>query len=610
MLLGVVAVGACTGPDDRPAVDTTVTTVPVPVTTTTSTTQAPEPVIEHAHGGEVIVGIDREPTSLNFFSPLGPTETATRIGATYWAGVWRLDGATLEQVPDVVTEIPTLRNRGIVANEDGTLTVHYTVREEAVWADGVPISGDDFAFTLEAILDPRHPFDRAVYDTIDPASIVVEPKAFEFRSTAPITALSDLFGVLLPKHDVEGRDLLTDFHDTMWVSGGPFMFEEWAPGRSITVVRNPRYWGVDPETGQQLPYLDRIVFRLLDPATGPAGSLVDGAVDVVRLGQAGLDDTLIEIEALATPGAEPATVQVVSAGSWEQLGFQFGPNRHLANPASYNEHLEFRRAVAHAIDRKLLAERFLAGLSEPLASYVDAYLPALSGSWWLAYEHDPELAREYLAELCAKPGVDCDEEPPSVVLTVSHTPMRIELADMLAAMFEEVGIGFEVRIEAAGAFFGATLDHGSFDLASWTWQARPTLDALVHFHRAVDPGGSLPPERDALNFQRWGTPEVEFPSGSEHAGTPLAQGPSSVMDESTQRYAELMSRLPHATTDRSIVAIIAELESILADQVVFIPLFQHVEAGAYRSDRLDGYVYAPHDFPDTWNAGRWHRIDR
>ena len=89
----------------------------------------------------------------------------------------------MELIPDVVTELPTIANGGITINDDGTETVRYQIRDEAVWADGTPISGDDYLFTYQTITDPDLPIDKTIYEDIDPASVVAGPKTFEFTLT-------------------------------------------------------------------------------------------------------------------------------------------------------------------------------------------------------------------------------------------------------------------------------------------------------------------------------------------------------------------------------------------------------------------------------------------
>ena len=77
------------------------------------------------------------------------------VAQTYASGTQEIDGVTLELIPELVTELPTTGNGGVTVNEDGTMTVNYQIRDEAVWSDGTPISGDDFAFTVDLLQTPE-----------------------------------------------------------------------------------------------------------------------------------------------------------------------------------------------------------------------------------------------------------------------------------------------------------------------------------------------------------------------------------------------------------------------------------------------------------------------
>ncbi|MCU0280985.1 MAG: ABC transporter substrate-binding protein [Acidimicrobiia bacterium] len=133
----------------------TTTTAGTSSTTATTTTTAPQAL--KSYGGEVIIGEDQEPPTLNQFAPGGDNFIVAKIAQGWNCGVQDVDGFTLEMIPDLVTELPTVANGGLTVNADGTETVRYQIREEAVWEDGTPISGEDFAFTLETIMNPDYP---------------------------------------------------------------------------------------------------------------------------------------------------------------------------------------------------------------------------------------------------------------------------------------------------------------------------------------------------------------------------------------------------------------------------------------------------------------------
>ncbi|MEA3502222.1 MAG: ABC transporter substrate-binding protein, partial [Actinomycetota bacterium] len=320
------------------AVEETTTTAAPETTTTEAKPQKPR-------GGEAIVADDTEPPTLNPFVAGGDKPIVSTIGQAYFTGVQEIDGVTLTLIPELVTELPTTGNGGVTLNEDGTMTVRYVIKEEAQWEDGTPISGDDFLFTLETILDPDSPVGKTTYEDIDIDTIVVGDKTFEYTLAAPTTLYELLFGVVLPKHSIEGSDFVADWNDQMWASGGPFKFDQWVKGESITLVRNDNYWKIDAETDQQLPYLDTVTFRFFAEA--------DSVIDAFKTREADIIQPPSKIETIETLRAlesEGARVEVLSGPAWEHLHFQFGDGRFERNENSCTESLAMRRAAGHAID--------------------------------------------------------------------------------------------------------------------------------------------------------------------------------------------------------------------------------------------------------------------
>lgn len=613
LVLSLLAVGACGGGEGAPT--TTTSTVPAPtttlppVTTTTlpPTTTTTEPIVPNPYGGQATVGLEIEPDILNPWLPGGAAYAVSAIGRTFWTGVHRLDGATLGLMPDVVEDIPSIENGGLTLNADGSMTVRYLIKEDRVWADGTPISGDDFEFTYQTIMNPSHVLDKTIYADILPDSIVVGPKTFEYTLARPTLAVQLIFNNLIPKHAAQGRDFLRVFDDVPWVSGGPFVFERWEKGSYISVVRNPNYFEFDTVTGQQLPYLDRIVFRFYPGREALVDALLAREVDLVAFADA--TDQMERVLAAEDAGLE---AQVVGSAEWEQINFQLGENRFERNRNSYNEHVEYRMAVAHAIDRQRLVDELFGGVIAPLDSYVDAYLPFLSHDAWAQYQFDPERSRELIAALCDKPDVDCATRPVRAVLTVARGDIRLRLAQLVAAMLGNAGIRTDVVVEDSAVFFGDTLDFGIYDMSSWGWQGAPLLTGLLAFQTSFDPARA--PAPNGSNFYRWGTDAVEFVAGNPYSGSGYEQGPSSVINSGTIRYG-FVNRGLNSTLDLAEIAgLVEEAEAILADQVALIPLYQHPRLGAVWADSITGYVVVPIGggsqlAVDTWNAASWFRAD-
>ena len=577
-----LVISACTS---SPAAETTTTTTQPPSSTTTTeppATSTTEALPQHAVGGEAIIGTQSEPQTLNSFMPGGDLGVAALLRQAYAAGVYDIAADTLTFVPELVVELPSTTNGGVIVNADGTMTVKYIIRDDAQWEDGTPVSGDDFQFTLDTILNPDYPIEKNNYEDIIASE--AGPKTFEFTMALPTLHIESMFGEIIPKHAVEGTDFVVDWNESRWLSAGPFIFEEWVPGESITLRRNPNYWKIDSETEQQLPYLDSVRFMFMADAPTSIESFSSRRIDVFSPNQR--DDRIIEyIQTLRTLEPQGAVVEVLAGPDWEHVNFQFGPGRLDRNENSCNDIYEMRLAIAQTIDKDALISDILAATVEPLQSYVGPFSPTLSQRAWTQYELDPIEARKNYKRANEIAGKEC-----SVTFTTNtENDERVRTSELFVGMFEESGIPYQNMLESSMLFFGETLRAGSWDVGDWTWRGSPGFASLVGFHDVFDP--EAPPPPLGQNFYRWGTDD------------------SSVIDEATQRFAEVRDGMNATVDDGELTVLIREAENILADNLVIIPLFAHPAAAAVWADEILGFRHNPSQAGFTWNIEFWHRND-
>ncbi len=593
LAFGLVAV-AC-GDDD-----TSGTTATTQATTTTGATTTTEGLPQHPYGGQVIIGDDQEPPTLNPFAPGGDNFIVSKIGEGYCAGVFDIDGYTLELIPEVVTSLPSVGNGGITINDDGTETIRYEILDAVQWSDGVPMSGADFKFTYDTIMNPAYPITRTTYEDIIPESIVVGDKTFEFTLREPTVVAELLFGCILPKHDVEGSDFMADWNDTRWVSSGPFVFDTWNKGEFIRLVRNDNYWKIDPATGQQLPYLDEVIFRFIPDTTALVNAWKARELDVINP-----PPNVGQLEELIALEAEGASVEVLGGPVWEHLNFQLGDGRFRRNPGSYNEHIEYRQAVAHAINKDRIVDELLAGQVEPLSSFVEAYNPSLSQGSWAQYDYNPDTARGLITALCAKEGVDCVANPPKAIFTTTTAALRVLLSEVLPTMFSDVGIAFEAQLEPSSLFFGETTEFGGYDLGDWAWVGTPGFAGLISIIDVWDPEQAPPL---GSNYYRFGSPAFTNPTGDAGFAA-YVEGASSVVNANSARVAEIRDELNATVDEVELIALLNEVETLLAEEVFFIPLFTRLDAGAVWADEIGNFKHNPSQASTEWNIEFWYRAD-
>ena len=124
--------------------------------------------------------------------------------------------------------------------------VEFTLREEARWHDGRPVTVDDVIWTTETLKTKGHPFYRHYYADIAGVS-QAGPRTVRFTfGDAVNRELPLIVGQIdvLPKHWWEGRDFESTTLEPP-LGSGPYRIAAVEPGRSITFERVPDYWGRD-----------------------------------------------------------------------------------------------------------------------------------------------------------------------------------------------------------------------------------------------------------------------------------------------------------------------------------------------------------------------------
>jgi ABC-type transport system substrate-binding protein len=588
-ILVLLAAACASDPTDAPSTSPPVSSSPQPTTTAllepvpTSTTAPPtRSPSGPGYGGVAVIGDDQSPRTINPYAPGGTDFIVTVVGQAWLTGVWDIDAATREIIPEVVETLPTVTNGGVVVNDDGTMTVNYRIRDEAQWEDGTPISGYDLQFTLDTVLALERNSETQ-FGYTDAAIVSSDPgdKTFSMTLARPTLLFEDLFRWLIPKHAVEGTAFPDDWIDTPWPSGGPFIIDTISPGDRIVMVRNANYWKTDEAGGLQLPFLDGVEFRFSAETSSLIRAFANRDIDVFHPPPS-IRDVINTLEKLE---AEGATVTVLPGRVWEHINFQFGPGRFELSPNSCNENLAFRRAIMHAVDRDAATSAIFGDLNTPVGSYVDAFSPTLATDAWARYPYDPDLARELYAQAVEETGRACT----AVFSTSANAEMRPRLANLYVDMLAEAGIPMELELMDSQPFFGEVLPEGSWDVGQWAWVGSAGLSALVEFHSQFDPQG-LPP--DGSNFYRWGTPD------------------SSVNNGATRRFATIVEAMNTTVDDAQLRSLIAEAEGILADQAVILPLFSRLVVGAVWGDEIGGYVLNISRAGPTWNIEEWYRTDR
>ncbi|WP_237152245.1 ABC transporter substrate-binding protein [Oryzibacter oryziterrae] len=261
------------------------------------------------------------------------------------------------------------------------LTMHLI--EGAKWSDGVPFTSEDVMFYWDDnVLDPNvSPLNGATQETFGEGTTL---KALDdytvewtFKDAFPKQYLYNMaYGtfcpgpahMLKPMHPKYSKNTYDQYKNAFppnfmnWPVMGAWVPVEYRPDDIIVLRRNPYYWKVD-ESGNQLPYLDELHYKLSTWADRDVQA-VAGSGDFSNLEQ---PENFVESLKRSAEASAPARLEFgprligynldfnLSANGWGE------PDKRAQAVRELNRNDHFRKAVSMATDREKLGQSLVKG---------------------------------------------------------------------------------------------------------------------------------------------------------------------------------------------------------------------------------------------------------
>lgn len=161
--------------------------------------------------------------------------------------------------------------------------VAFTLRKDARWHDGKPVTVEDVIWTFEALKTKGRPFFRYYYANVE-LPVRTGERTVRFNFTGGVNReLPLIVGQLpiLPKHYWEGREFESTTLEPP-LGSGPYRITDFEPNRHVTYKRVENYWGADHPTQKGFNNFDRIRFDYYRDSTVVIEALKSGAFDFRR----------------------------------------------------------------------------------------------------------------------------------------------------------------------------------------------------------------------------------------------------------------------------------------------------------------------------------------
>ncbi|MCY3835429.1 MAG: ABC transporter substrate-binding protein [Anaerolineaceae bacterium] len=395
-------------------------------------------------------------------------------------------------------------------SDDG-LEYTFTIRDDAFWSDGVPISSHDVKWTYEAVLSEHVTTTRASWmDNVDVINII-DDRTFQFiYKELDCNPWPRLTIKPLPSH-LFAADY-TDFNDNPYnqfpsVSGGAYILEEWERDSHIRFRVNPDYYNGPAK-------VETMLLQIITDDTVARQAMAAGELDYM-----GITPTFIY------EFADNPNVNVVSnpLNSWFVLIMNHAdpenPMPGLDEDGNYNDQpphsifgeLAVRQAVAMGWDKNdaiiIRGEGILNRIVGPLTpsipwSYDDNVTP---------WEYDPEGAKAILEEAGwvdeDGDGIrEKDGQTLSFHLDAASSSGYPETAAIIQDQLGEIGFDISVSTQDFASLASEKLYPQIFDafLVSFTWS-----QPAPHILTEILLGAANDTLEGGLGFTSYTNPELD-----------------------------------------------------------------------------------------------------
>lgn len=316
------------------------------------------------------------------------------------------------------------------------LTWVYELRDDVTFWDGTPMTAEDVAWSLNHSIEDETAFYGYLFSSVESIEATGEHEV-TVRLTTPDylfnEELASYAGVVVQKEFYEENADAVGTPEVGLMCTGPYQFEEWLQGQSISVSRYDDYWNEDVPL-----QVDSIEFTFVTDDSAITQGLLSGQIDgTYNPPVSALEQLRASAAGSLYSGPAPLEVTLVVANDEGAMGS-----------------VDVRRALQMAIDWKGIGEQVYGGGGTPSAlqtvpsvfGFAEEELTAYADS--VATDGSPRI-EEAKALLADVPAEVLDAE---ISLVVPQQAETQQLGLAIKAAADEIGLNFALDVVPATGY--------------------------------------------------------------------------------------------------------------------------------------------------------------
>ncbi len=365
---------------------------------------AVSPAIAQTRGGTLTIGTEAEFSGFDHLKAKIFNQNTTAPASSVMETLFAYEGKNI--VPRLGLSLTEAPDR---------LSATVKLRQGVKFHDGSPFNADAVVFHYERLLAPDSGVNVGMLAPIEKVE-KIDDHTVRFKLKAPWSALRSALALEGLTNFIGSPTALKDgeaFHRHP-VGTGPFVVKEWRAGDRLVLERNPDYWD------KKLPYLDRVVYRVLPDGNTRFASIKSGEVDIGRM------DVAEHVLAARDDGA--LVVHDYEGSGAFMWNFQ--------NERPPFDDARVRQAVTHAFNAQAMIDTMFRGTTKPTNDLMGPksawHCPDLK---WR--NHDLAKARALVAQY---------GKPVEFELVSTNTPAGRRQAAMVQQFAQQAGMKVTIRL--------------------------------------------------------------------------------------------------------------------------------------------------------------------
>ena len=372
----------------------------------------------------------------------------------------------------------------------GGLEWVFNLRRGVRWHDGKPFTSADVLYTFNDVVLNSKLGANGASNYSDVTKVTANGKyqvVFHLKKPwSSLPAYLTFFAPIIPQHVLQsqGTKLWNDaaFGTEHPVGTGPYEVKSVQPGQSITLVRNPYYFGKKPQIKQ-------IVFQIIPQATTVVSDLLNGDLNFAEV-----DDPQLVAQMKTDPSLTVTRVPEQNYYNITLNGLQ----------APFNN-VKVRQALEYAINRPAIIKGLLKGYGQVANGPIGPIQKYFYNPHVMQYPYNPKKAVQLLEQAGMKKGpggkMYYHGKPFTINMPTAQYGYLVQLTELVQQYWKNIGVTSNIHVLDFNSWIQQTVIKLKFQATASWWIAPLTPDVYPYFSSTTINGG--------YNMQGIGNPKLD-----------------------------------------------------------------------------------------------------